>query len=37
MGAGVALLLALMMKTKYPEMKDISVYGYAMPAVVDGA
>ena len=37
LGAGVALLLALMMKTKYPEMKDISVYGYAMPAVVDGA
>ncbi len=36
LGAGVALLLALMLKTRYPEIKDITVYGYAMPAVVDG-
>ena len=36
LGAGVALLLALMLKTNHPEIKDITVYGYAMPAVVDG-
>ena len=36
LGAGVAVLLALLTKTKYgSEMPDVSVYGYAMPACVD--
>ena len=36
LGAGVAVLLALLTKSKYGlDMLDISVYGYAMPACLD--
>ena len=36
LGAGVALLLALLAKSKYGvDLSDVSVYGYAMPACVD--
>ena len=36
LGAGVAVLLALLTKSKYGlQMPDICVYGYAMPACVD--
>jgi hypothetical protein len=35
LGAGVALLLALLTKSRHPEMRDVEVFGFAMPACVD--